>query len=66
MGVLQAGAGAAEFGIGLGKLDAKSRRLGVDGVRAADGQRVPVLKGTAFQGVQEGVEIGDQQIGGAH
>ena len=40
-------AGAGELGIGQRQLDAEGRRLGVDAVAAADGDRVLVLEGAA-------------------
>ena len=61
----QARAGAGEFGIGLRELEAEGRRLGMDAVAAADGERVLVLDGALLQRGQQGVEIGEQDVGRA-
>ena len=59
------GAVAGEFGIGLGELEPEGDRLGMDAVAAADGRRQLVLEGAALQHREQGVEIGDQDVGGA-
>ena len=61
----QAGAGAGEFGIGLGELEPEGRRLGMDAVRAADGRRQLVLEGAALQRGEQRVDVGDKDVGGA-
>ena len=58
-------AGPVELGIGLRQLDAEGRRLGMDAVRAADGDRVFVLLGAALQRREQGVDIGEEDVGGA-
>ena len=59
-------AARVELGIGAGQLEAEGGRLGVDAVAAADGQRILVLEGAPLQRRQQRVEIGEQQVGGAH
>ena len=62
----QALPGARELGIGLGELEAEGGRLGVDAVAAADGRRRLVLEGAALERGEQRVEVGEQQVGGAH
>ena len=62
----QARLGAVELGIGLRELQAEGRRLGMDAVRAADGRRHLVLEGAALERGQQRVDVGDQDVGGAH
>ena len=62
----QARAAARELGIGLRQLDAEGGRLGVDAVAAADGERVLVLEGAPLQRGEQRVEVGEQDVGGAH
>ncbi len=57
---------ARELGIGLGELEAEGGRLGMDAVRAADGRRQLVLEGAALERGEQRVDIGDQEVGGAH
>ena len=59
-------AGAGELGIECGELDAEGRRLGVDAVAAADGDGVLMLEGAATQRGEKLVDVGDEQVGGAH
>ena len=59
-------AGAGELGVGLRQLEAEGGRLGVDAVAAADGGRVLVLEGAPLQRREQRVEIGEQDVGGAH
>ncbi len=58
--------GAKEFGVGVGELEAEGRGFGVDAVRAADGRRHLVLEGAAPQRREQRIDVGDQQIDGAH
>ena len=58
--------GAQKFGIGKGKLEAERDGLGVDAVAPADGQRVLVLESPAFELREKLIEIGQEDIGGAH
>ena len=58
--------GAEEFRIGIGELDAERRRLGMNAVGTPDRRRELVLEGTPAQRREQLVDIGDQQIGGAH
>ena len=62
----QALAGAGEFGIGKGELEAEGGRLGMDAVRAADGRRELVFEGAALERGVERVDVGDEKVGGAH
>ena len=57
---------ARELGIGDGELDAERGRLGMDAVRAADGRRLLVLEGALLQRREQPVDVGDQDVGGAH
>ena len=57
---------AREFGIGVGELEAERGRLGMDAVRAADGRRHLVLEGAALERGEQRVDVGDQDVGGAH
>ena len=59
-------AGAREFGIGDRQLDAEGGRLGMDAVAAADGRRHLVFEGALLQRRQQRVDVGDQDVGGAH
>ena len=61
----KAGAGALECHGVAGELQPERRGLGVDAVRAADGRRHLVLEGAPLQRLQEPVDVGDQEIGGA-
>ncbi len=54
---------AGEFGVVPGKLEAKRRRLGMDAVAAADGERVFVLESAPLQRRRQRIEIGEQQVG---
>ena len=54
---------AGEFGIVPGELEAKGRRLRMDTVAAADCRRVLVLESAALECAEQGVEIGEQQVG---
>ena len=58
----KAGAAAGKFSIGLRQLEAKCHRLSVDAMAAANGWCHFVLDGAAFQGGEQGVHIGDQQV----
>ena len=58
--------GAVEFGIGLRELQPERGRLGMDAVRAADGRRHLVLDGAALERGEQLVDVGDQDVGGAH
>ena len=57
---------ARELGVGVGKLKPERSRLGMDTVRAADRRRHLVLEGAAFERGEQGVGVGDQDIGGTH
>ena len=59
-GRMEPPAGAGEFRVGVGELDAKRGRFGMDAVAAADGDRVAVLEGTPVQGRQQRIDIGHQ------
>ena len=61
----EAGAAAGEFGISLGHFEAEGHRLGVNAVRAPDDGREFVLEGALFDCGEQGVHVGDQNIGGA-
>ena len=65
-GGIEAGAGAGEFGVGLRQLQPESGGLGVDAVAAADGGGKLVLEGSALEGREHVVNVGEQKIGGAH
>jgi len=56
---------ARELGPVPGQLQPEGGRLGVDAVAAGDRRRVFVLDGAAPQRRQQGVEVGDQDVGGA-
>ena len=58
-------AGAREFRIGVGELEAERRRLGMDAVGAADRRRHLVLEGARLQRREQLVDVGEQQVGGA-
>jgi hypothetical protein len=58
-------AGAAEFGVVAGELQAEGGRLGMDAVAAADGRRHLVFEARASSAPPAAVDIGDQQVGGA-
>ena len=58
--------GARELGVGLRELEPEGGGLGVDGVAAADRRRELVLEGALLQRCQQLVDIGQQQVGGAH
>ena len=58
--------GAREFGIGLRELEPERGRLGMDAVRAADGRRHLVFEGAALERGEQRVDVGDQDVGGAH
>ena len=45
-----------------GQFQAEARRLGMDAMAAADGQRMLVFKGPFLQGGEHVVEVGQQQI----
>ena len=60
----QPGAVAGEGGVVAGQLDAEGRGLGMDGVAAADGERVLVLQRALLQRRQQPVDVGDQDVGG--
>ena len=57
---------AREFGIGMRELEPERGRLGMDAVRAADGRRHLVLEGAALERGEQLVDVGDQDVGGAH
>ena len=59
-------AGAGELGIGDRELEAEGGRLGMDAVGAADGRRHLVLEGAALERGEQRVDVGDQDVGGAH
>ena len=61
----QPAAGAREFRVGLGELQAEGGRLGVDAMRAADRRRQPVLIGAPLQRGEQRVDVGDQDVAGA-
>ena len=61
----QARAVTVKFGIGLGHFEAECCRLCVNGVTAPDAGRHFVLHCTVFQCPQQGVNVGEQNIGGA-
>ena len=58
-------AGAREFRIGDRELEPEGGGLGVDAVRAADGERVLVLLGAALERLHQALDVCDQQIGAA-
>ena len=64
-GAYQALACAGKLGIGIGKLHPEGRGLGMNAVAAADGERVAMLEGAALQGLEQLIEIGEQEIAGA-
>ena len=55
---------ADERGVVAGELDAEGRRLGMDAVAAADGERVLVLERALLQRRQQPVDVGEQDVGG--
>ena len=57
---------AIELGIGVGELDAEGGGFGVNAVAAADGGRILVLERTLRERSQQAIEVGQQQVGGAH
>ncbi len=59
----EAGPISGELGISLGQLEAEGHRLRVDAVRAADGRRHLMLFGPVLQGIEQGIDIGDQDVG---
>ena len=61
----QPGAATVELGIGLRELDAKGGWLGVDAVAAAHSGGEFVLQGAAFDGGEQGIHVGQQDIGRA-
>ena len=61
----QPGRCAVELGVGLRELHAEGRRLGVDAVAAADRHGVLVLEGAPLQRREQGVEVGEQDVGRA-
>ena len=61
----EAGAVALELGPVAGELQAEGGRLGVDAVAAADRGRAAVLPRALLQRREQGVEIGEEQVGGA-
>ena len=63
---LQAVAATVEFGIGQRQLDAECGGFGMDSVRTANRRRHFMLESPPFDGCQQGIEIGQHQIGGAH
>ena len=58
--------GAGELGVGIRELEPEGGGLGMDAVRAADGRGELVLAGAALERGVEFVDVGDEQIGGAH
>ena len=48
-----------------GQLDAEGRRLGVNGMAAADAKGELMLHGPALKHREQGVHVGEQDIGGA-
>lgn len=58
--------GASELGIGRSELEAEGGGLGMDAVRAADDRRELVLEGALAQRRQQRIDVGDQEVGGAH
>ena len=63
-GQFQPGAAALEFGIGLGHLQAKRHRFGMNAVRAADANGVLVFKRALFQRRKQIVQPSKQKVGG--
>src|SRR6266566_3869365 len=59
-------AAAGKFRIGAGELEPERRGLGVDAVGAADRGRELVLERAALERLEQGIRVGDQEIGGAH
>ena len=57
-------AGAVELERPDGELEPEGRRLGVDAVRAADGQRVAVLLGPRDDGAESALDPGEDQPAG--
>ena len=57
--------GAHEFGIGKSELYPEGRRLRMDAMASADGERIPVLLGPALESFEQIIEIGDKEGGGA-
>ena len=57
---------ARKFGIGIGEFEAEGGRLGVNAVGASDRRRVPVLVSAALERLEQLVDVGDQDVGGAH
>ena len=55
-----------KFRIGVSELEAKGGRLGVNAVRTTDGRRELVFKRSTFQRREQVIDIGDQEVGGAH
>ena len=56
---------ARELGVGLCQLEPERRRLGMNPVAAADAQSVLVLSCTAFENGEQGIEVGQENIGGS-
>jgi hypothetical protein len=61
----QPGLAAVELGIGLRELEAEGDRLGMDAVAAADRRRHLMLDRAALEHREQGVEVGEQDVGGA-
>ena len=53
-----------ELGVMAGQLDAKGCRLGVDGMAAANADRVFVFQGAFLERGEQRLDIGNQNIGG--
>ncbi len=56
---------AGKLRVGLRELEPEGHRLGMDGMRAADGRRHLVLEGAALERLEQLLNVGDQNIGGA-
>lgn len=65
-GINEALAVTVHLGIEAGKGQAHRGRLGMDAVAAADAHRVLVFEGAGLESREHPVDVGEQQIGGAH
>ena len=62
-GLTQTGLAALHLGVPVGGFEAKGYRLGVDAVGAADRQGLGVLAGQTCEDRQQGLNIGQQEVG---
>ena len=54
---------AGKFGVSCGELQTERHRFGMDAMRAADGRRHFMLERAALDGGEQGIDIGQQQVG---